>query len=467
MEEAIVVGAENSATYTNGVPNAPIPAPEENIAINKLSPADAMTGKLAQLCEQMDAKGLMKFLLDNRKSFASISDDLPLALRGACEPVHLVLNALEALHFDNQFQSSQKAKFLHRTCLLLMESASPILEMAERGCDNHLSPEIKDRAKVLADEWNAKLAEVDLDASNGYSLETLAFLELLATFNISSEFDEDELCKFLVAVSSHQRKAPALCRALGLADKTQDVIGAVVSKGRQIDAVYFSHVFQLTEIFPPVPLLKQHLEDMKKTIDKANTAGTERKCNLRELSALKAVVKCIVDCKLQEEQLIDSLLVRISQIKKAEADRKRMTGVRRKRRRVKGKYTSKRTPITVENRLKTPTVYDERARCYTDGVRHPYAFAAASPAYEVSGHVPYSRHLQTIAPPPWPHHHPHERVPPFYIASSNYGNYISPAAQSTPWNYGNYMSSGRQRPNSSNHGSCMGRSFPPSYQSFM
>lgn len=35
----------------------------------------------------------------------------------------------------------------------------------------------------------------------------------------------------------------------------------LVNSGRLIDAVHFAHAFQLTERYPPVPLLKKHLEE--------------------------------------------------------------------------------------------------------------------------------------------------------------------------------------------------------------
>ena len=38
----------------------------------------------------------------------------------------------------------------------------------------------------------------------------------------------------------------------------------LVRSGRQVDAVNFIHAFELTESFPPVPLLKTHLKDLRR-----------------------------------------------------------------------------------------------------------------------------------------------------------------------------------------------------------
>ncbi|KAG0476555.1 hypothetical protein HPP92_013396 [Vanilla planifolia] len=89
--------------------------------------------------------------------------------------------------------------------------------MDEPGCDNLVSSEINLRV-------NYKLAKLELDASNGYALEAQAFLQLLATFSISSGFDEDELCQLVVAMPRRCRQAPELCHALGLAHTVQGLI---------------------------------------------------------------------------------------------------------------------------------------------------------------------------------------------------------------------------------------------------
>lgn len=45
----------------------------------------------------------------------------------------------------------------------------------------------------------------------------------------------------------------------------------MVSSGKQIDAVRFIHVFQLTESYPLVPLLKTYLKDLRRNSQGDNT----------------------------------------------------------------------------------------------------------------------------------------------------------------------------------------------------
>lgn len=43
------------------------------------------------------------------------------------------------------------------------------------------------------------------------------------------------------------------------------VVETLVKTGRQTDAVHFASAFQLTESFPPVPLLKEYLNSVKRS----------------------------------------------------------------------------------------------------------------------------------------------------------------------------------------------------------
>lgn len=78
----------------------------------------------------------------------------------------------------------------------------PSLSILLSGLDSSslaavFSQNVKDRAKGVAEEWNPLLATLDMNAGNGNSLEAHAFLQLLATFGIVSDFKEDELLKLI------------------------------------------------------------------------------------------------------------------------------------------------------------------------------------------------------------------------------------------------------------------------------
>ncbi|WOL12638.1 hypothetical protein Cni_G21405 [Canna indica] len=429
--------------------------------------------QLKQLCEQMDAKGLLKFILDKKRNLTSLREELSLALKYATDPARLVLESLEGFYPLDQSNPSgnedNTLQGLRRSCLLLMESAALLLGLTEPDVNNHLSSEIKQQAKEIADNWKPKLAGLNLDASNGYSLEAQAFLQLLATFSIAPEFDEDELCKLVIAVS-RRRHAPEFCRSLGLAHKIPDLVELLVSKGRQIDAVHFVHTFQLTDRFPPVPLLKAYLKESKdadETNEATGGAIVQKDPAAKELGALRAVIKCIEEYKLQEEYPLDPLRKQVSQLEKAKADKKRIGDTAKfqpKRPRPSGGYPPPRRHTTsVVNWQRPPTAYDYRSAYAVGAERYPYN---APPAYDAP--APHAAYGQQQAHTQRPYHYPDERAPPAaYGISSNYGSYGNNASlPPTSSSYANYTSAGLP-PASSTYGGYAGNTFQPPHQSYI
>lgn len=107
------------------------------------------------------------------------------------------------------------------------------------------------------------------------------------------------------------------------------MIEVLVNSGRQIDAVNLAYAFELTEKYSPVPLLKSYLKDAKKApsyLKPGNTSPTaQNEVNERELTALKAIIKCIEEHKLEEQYPPEPLQKRVFQLEKAKADKKRVT----------------------------------------------------------------------------------------------------------------------------------------------
>ncbi|KAL5997937.1 hypothetical protein ACLOJK_008871 [Asimina triloba] len=330
---------------TSGVENSNADASAEDksdITTVKINAPDSQPGKssildvkfrtqLIKLCKEMDAEGLHKFISDNRKNLAGIREEIPLALKSAPEPAYLVLNSLEDFYhaevpsLDGKKDSSLLG--LRRTCLMLLESLGMLLTSSgsESISDNQMiSSDIREQAKRTADAWKPKLDNLNPDASSGNSLEAHAFLQLIATFGIVSEFDQDDICKLIPSVS-RRRQTADLCCSLGLSKKMPGVIEVLVKIGRQMEVVNLAYAFELTEQFPPVPLLKAYLDDAKKaSLVNGNTSpAAQNEANERELSALRAVIKCIGEHQLEDQYPIDPLQKQVIQLEKAKVDKKR------------------------------------------------------------------------------------------------------------------------------------------------
>ncbi|KAK4768189.1 hypothetical protein SAY87_003330 [Trapa incisa] len=312
--------------------------------------------QLGKLCKDMDSEGIHKFICDNRKNIASIREEIPFALRAAGNPAAFVLNCLRDFYgtylpyLDGKKESSLLG--LRRTCIMLMESLSALLASRNTGSvANIISDEIKQQARAIADKWKQKLDSLDLDASNGNSLEAHAFLQLLGTFGIASDF-HDKYISGLIPMVSRRRQTAGLCRSLGLTEKMPGAVEALINSGRQLDAVNLAFAFELTEQYPPVPLVKSYLQDARKIsspVRHGNPSHTAQvDANDKELTALKAVIKCVEEHKLEDQYPIDPLQKRVVQLEKAKADKKVVTEV--------SKPQSKRPRANVLNAGHAPRV---------------------------------------------------------------------------------------------------------------
>ncbi|KAL2239637.1 UNVERIFIED_CONTAM: FRIGIDA-like protein 3 [Sesamum indicum] len=293
--------------------------------------------ELVKLCQEMNTEGLHKFISDNRKDLVTLREEIPIALKAASDPASLVLDSLKGFYATDMPNSDARKDSnllgLRRTCIMLMECLSGLcLNLHVDSISDIISENARERAKAIAEEWKPKLDYLDVDASNGNSLEAHAFLQLLATFGINSDFDQECLSK-LIPMVSRRRQTAELCRYLGLSDKMPGVIDVLVKSGRQIDAVNLAFAFELTDQFSPISLLKSYLSEAKKVQSAAKPGNTspaasaQSDVNEKELTALKAVIKCIEDHKLEEQFPVDPLQKQVLEIEKAKADKKRATEV--------------------------------------------------------------------------------------------------------------------------------------------
>uniref|UniRef100_A0A0C9RJV0 FRIGIDA-like protein n=1 Tax=Wollemia nobilis TaxID=56998 RepID=A0A0C9RJV0_9CONI len=368
--------------------------------------------QLKTLCETMDSKGLVKYIVEHRKDAAGLRSEVPSALNSAIDPARLVLESLEGFYQSEQKspgnQGDKKESGLpaqRRACILLLESLVTVLADPVLGVEHPVVPSnIKEKAKSIADEWKSKI-DLEGDAANGNSLEAQAFLQLLATFGIASEFNQDDLCKLVLAVA-RRRQTPELCRSLGLTSKMPDFVETLVNSGKQIEAVNFAFAFELTEKFPPVPLLKEYLKDAKKASQASiksgnNSTAAQNEANTKELSALRAVIKCIEEHKLESQYSPDSLQKRVAQLEKAKADRKRSAGAVKsqpKRPRANGgNVGAYAAPLSAPER--TPAMYassNAADRSFYRPVERVQYSGAGVASYNLQGQSPYDRSSQGI-----------------------------------------------------------------------
>ncbi|XP_002960412.2 FRIGIDA-like protein 3 [Selaginella moellendorffii] len=288
--------------------------------------------ELKALCETMDGDGLRRFIVEHRKEFASLRHELPGALKCAVDPARMVVVALEAYLPDpsSSTRKASDASASRRACILLLECLQVVLADPVLGVDHPVVPShVKEVAKDMAEKWRSRM-DVQKDAAGGSSLDAQAFLQLLATFGISSEYDEEELCGLISAIA-RRKKTPALCRAIGLSARIPAIVDKLVEDGKPIEALSMAKEFGIMDRIQPVSLLKNYLKDARRIAHSMlksghSPAAAQNDSMMKELSATRSVLKCIEEYNLEADFPSSPLHKRIFQLEKAKLDKKRTGG---------------------------------------------------------------------------------------------------------------------------------------------
>lgn len=156
--------------------------------------------ELRSLCIKMDGVGLRSYIVENRKDLPVIKNELDAAIRSASDPAKLVLDAMDGFHrpkSDGEKEGNLQA--IRRTCLNLLERLRVVAP--------EIKPSLREKARELAVEWKGKISD---GAEN-----ILAFLQLVASYGLASEFNRDEILDLLISVS-RRKQALDLCKSLGV-----------------------------------------------------------------------------------------------------------------------------------------------------------------------------------------------------------------------------------------------------------
>uniref|UniRef100_A0A6M2EQA2 FRIGIDA-like protein n=1 Tax=Populus davidiana TaxID=266767 RepID=A0A6M2EQA2_9ROSI len=288
---------------------------------------------LKSLCLTMESREFWNFVITKKKEIEILRKQIPLALAECVDPAKFVIEAIsEVFPVDKRGErSGEKGNDLGWACVLILESLIPVVVDPVIGKSRLLvTPSVKERAKEIAEIWKKSLEERG-GIENVKTPDVHTFLQHLVTFGIVKKDDVD-LYRKLVVGSAWRKQMPKLAVSLGLGDKMPDMIEELISRGQQLDAVHFTYEVGLVDKFPPVPLLKAFLKDAKKAAasvleDPENTGRAAHLAARKEQSALRAVIKCVEDYKLEAQFPPENLKKRLEQLEKVKTEKKRPAAV--------------------------------------------------------------------------------------------------------------------------------------------
>ncbi|OWM89916.1 hypothetical protein CDL15_Pgr012553 [Punica granatum] len=308
-------------------------------AIEKLVPKDAgLSENLRSLAMRMDSLGLVKLIVSKRKEPGSFRAELTDAINVAIDPPKLVLDAVEEFLENKTARTGIMDK---RWAVALLVQAlfpdmkpSSSMNLGDENVDSgpKFAKSVVERAWRVLEMWKEQMGQGGEGSDFGKfgPVEAVMFLQMVVGFGLKSRFDEEFLKKMVLEFSS-RRDIAKLAPCLGFGEKLADIIDELVRMSKEIDAVYFATESGLTERFPPASLLKSFLKNSRKNATDAlkkgnNSAVASEESSNIELNAIRAVVKCVEDQKLESVFTLDAMKKRANVLEKAKSERRKSSG---------------------------------------------------------------------------------------------------------------------------------------------
>ncbi|CAD5327949.1 unnamed protein product [Arabidopsis thaliana] len=400
---------------------------------------DGLLSALKSLCLKMDARGFWGFVIARKKELENLRSQIPVALVDCVDPPKLVLEAVsEVFPVDKRGGGEKVSNDFGWACVVILESLIPVMVDPVMGKSRLLvTPSVKEKAKEIAETWKASLEERG-GIENVKTPDVHTFLQHLVTFGIVKK-DDLALYRKLVVGSAWRKQMPKLAVSVGLGDQMPDMIEELIIRGQQLDAVHFTFEVGLVHLFPPVPLLKAYLRDAKKatvliTDDSNNSGRSAHLVARKEQSALRAVLKCIEEYKLEEEFPPENLKKRLDQLEKTKTEKRKPAVIPANKRtrasysgpmppakagRITNAYVSSFPPppptfIRSQSHspqygvpaytTSPPTIYSNRSPPYQYSPEAVHGSYQTSP---VSYPTAYGTYCSPVAAPPPPVYHPH------------------------------------------------------------
>jgi hypothetical protein len=380
---------------------------KEDEGDGQVDDSEGLLLKLRSYCTKMNSKGFWAFVTSRKKELDTIRVQIPAALGLCVDPAKFVLEAMsEVFPVDKREVKSERVNDLGWACVVLLESLIPVVVDPILGSGRLLvTRKVKESAKEIAETWKASLDERG-GIENVKTPDVHTFLQHLVTFGIVKKEDLG-LYRKLVVSSAWRKQMPKLAVSLGLASQMPDMIEELISRGQQVDAVHFTYEVGLVDRYPPVPLLKAFLKDARKSAlsisEDHSISGRAALAARKEQSALRAVIKCIEDYKLDTEFPPENLKKRLEQLEK-----------------VKPVRTEKKRPAVVPA--------NKRTRASGGGPMPPAKAGRLTNAY-----------VSSFPSPPAFNQSPSFPSPPIFNRSPSHTQYPTgvPQYQSPPPMYGN------------------------------
>lgn len=252
--------------------------------------------ELENLCLTMGSRDLRKYIVSRLSDVAKLREEVTAALKIAPNPSKLVLECIGRF-----FLQGRKAFSKDSPMIPAREASVRILEFyLLTGC-TEIEPSVKEEAELAAVAWRKRLiAEGGVSRAN--DIDSRGLLLLVGSFGIPKVFKNEELGD-LIRSSKAREISDALRRSNILLKRIPDIIEWILKIGKKAEAADIALTFGVEDKFHPRDILTSFLRESKDTWKRRRREAQGsltglREANERQLAALKSVLKCSEDHKI-------------------------------------------------------------------------------------------------------------------------------------------------------------------------
>ncbi|KAK4569320.1 hypothetical protein RGQ29_004635 [Quercus rubra] len=261
------------------------------------------------LCEMMCSRSLRKYIVSNMSDEAKLREEVPAALKFAPKPAKLVLDCIGRFYLQGSKAYTKNSPMIpaRQASLLILEFF--LLSDCDCDCDgDNVNEKEKDEAHSAALAWRKRLV-TEGGLSRATPIDARGLLLFIASFGIPSRFSNQDLRDLiLLTILSTQNISTALRRSPLLLARIPDIIEEMMKNGRSVEAVDVAYTFGVEEKFHPQTILTSFLrkskEAWKRTRAVAHGSMVLKEANEKQLAALKSVIRCLEDHKIDPTKLL-------------------------------------------------------------------------------------------------------------------------------------------------------------------
>ncbi|KAH7516883.1 hypothetical protein JRO89_XSUnG0155700 [Xanthoceras sorbifolium] len=267
------------------------------------------------LCKAMCSRTLRKYIVSHLSDTESLRREAVSALKLAPEPAKLVLECVGRF-----FLQGSKAYVKNSPMISSRQASVLILEfflrlIGESKTEIEIRDSVKQEAFKASAAWRNRI-QTEGGPTRVCEIDARGLLLFIACFGIPNVFRDEDI-RDLIRVSNFTGIRDLLKHSRMLVARIPDIIGNMKKNGMHVEAVDVVYTFGIEDKFSPQAILTSFLEESKEAWmrSKRNAPIMRKEASEKHLAALKSVIKCLEDRKIDPVKLLPGFEIKENIVK--------------------------------------------------------------------------------------------------------------------------------------------------------